>query len=224
MFRALASLLKSESFMKTIVVRFGEMLAKDEWLFSQSWATIDGVPDLDRIRQPFYDEDRAVNTIEQDIRRMLAEHLTVHPAPDIPGTLVLMSLVKDAERIGDYSKNIFELGIMLRGVKMPLMKYYDRLAATRNRLIENFPPLRQAFAESDEALAGAVLKSYETIKDTCNGILKDLVDDDLPTKEAVASALLSRYLKRVNSHMSNIASGLTNPLDKIDFVRGGILE
>ncbi|MEE8354118.1 MAG: PhoU domain-containing protein [Dehalococcoidales bacterium] len=224
MFRALASLRKSESFMRAIVGKFGEMLAKDEWLFCQAWATIDGAPDLDKVRQPFYDEDRAVNAIEQDIRRMLVEHLSVHPAPDIPGTLVLMSLVKDAERIGDYSKNIFELGIMLRGVKMPLMKYYDRLAATRDQLVENFPLLRQAFAESDETLAGTVLKSYGTIKNTCNGILKDLVDDDLPTKEAVASALLSRYLKRVSSHISNIASGLTNPLDQIDFVRGSILE
>lgn len=224
MFRALTSLRKSESFMRAIVAKFGEMLAKDEWLFTQAWATIDGAPDLDKIRQPFYDEDRAVNAIEQDIRRMLTEHLSLNPTPDIPGTLVLMSIVKDAERIGDYSKNIFELGIMLRGVKMPLMKYYDRLATIRNQLIENFPLLRQAFAESDESLAGAVLQSYGTIKDTCTSILKDLVEDDLPTKEAVASALLSRYLKRVSSHMSNIASGLTNPLDQIDFVRGNILE
>ncbi len=224
MFRALMSLRKSESFIRAIVARFVEMLAKDEWLFTQAWATIDGAPNLDKIQQPFYDEDRAVNAIEQDIRRMLAEHLSVHLAPDIPGTLVLMSLVKDAERIGDYSKNIFEVGIMLRGVKMPLMKYYDRLATTRSQLIENFPLLRRAFAESDETLAGAVLKSYVPIKEACNGILKDLVNDDLPTREAVASALLSRYLKRVNSHMNNIASGLTNPLDKIDFVRGGILE
>jgi len=224
MFRSWISFRKSESFMRTIIAKFGEMLVKDEWLFNQSWATIDGTPDLGQVKQPFYDEDRAVNAIEQDIRRMLAEHLSVHSAPDIPGTLVLMSLVKDAERIGDQSKNIFELGIMLRDVEMPKMKYYDRLVATRKQLLENFPPLRQAFAESDETFATEVLKSYETIKDACTSILKNLVNDDLPTKEAVASALLSRYLKRVNSHMSNIASGLTNPLDQIDFVRGSILE
>ena len=224
MFRALTSLRKNESFMRSIVTRFGEMLAKDEWLFTHAWATIDNTPDLDKVKQPFYDEDRTVNGIEQDIRRMLAEHLSVNPTPDIPGTLVLMSLVKDAERIGDQSKNIFELGIMLLDVDMPKMKYYNRLLATRKQLLENFPPLRRAFAESDETLAADVLKCYGAIKDNCTGILKDLVNDDLPTNEAVATALLSRYMKRVGSHMSNIASGLTHPLDQIDFVRGSILE
>jgi len=40
----------------------------------------------------------------------------------------------------------------------------------------------------------------------------------------VATALLSRYLKRINSHISNFATGIVYPLDEIDFVRGDILE
>ena len=135
-----------------------------------------------------------------------------------------MSLIKDAERIGDYSKNIFELGIMLGGTRVQDMKYFGRLSATRQKIADSFPLLQRAFAESEEGAARAILDSYEGIKGECNGILKDLFADDLPGREAVATALFCRYLKRVNSHVTNIASGLTYPLDQIDFVRGGILE
>jgi phosphate uptake regulator len=224
MFRALRSIRKSESFMKTVLGRFGEMLADDEFLFTQAWQSVMGEMNLDEARQPFYDKDREVNAIEQDIRRMLAEHLSIHPSPDVPGSLALMSLVKDAERIGDYSKNIFELGIMLGGMRVQDMKYFSRLSATREKIAGNFPLLQRAFAESEESAARAILDSYEGITGECNSILNDLFADDLPAREAVATALFCRYLKRVSSHVTNIASGLTYPLDQIDFVRGGILE
>ena len=81
-----------------------------------------------------------------------------------------------------------------------------------------------AFLESDTNIARKILKEYAPIKGECNGILRDLFSEELPTREAVATALLSRYLKRINSHMSNIASGIIYPLDQIDFVRGDILE
>jgi len=73
-------------------------------------------------------------------------------------------------------------------------------------------------------MAKNILKEYAPIKDECNSMLRDLFSEQLSTREAVATALLSRYLKRTNSHMSNIASGIIYPLDQIDFVRGDILE
>ena len=41
---------------------------------------------------------------------------------------------------------------------------------------------------------------------------------------AVVTALISRYFKRINSHLCNIASGIIYPLNEIDFVRGDIFE
>jgi len=223
MLKQVMALWKSESFMKRVVEKFGEMISDDEYLFTCAWEVFMGQAVIDQIKQPFYDKDISVNNGEREIRRMLVEHLSLHPRHDISGSLVMMSLVKDAERIGDYSKNIFEVGIMLEG-KVKEMKYLERLSSLHRKIADRFPQLKMAFLESDTNIARKILKEYAPIKGECNGILRDLFSEELSTREAVATALLSRYLKRINSHMSNIASGIIYPLDQIDFVRGDILE
>lgn len=223
MLKEVMALWKSESFMKRVVEKFGEMISDDEYLFTHAWEVFMGQAVIDQIKQPFYDKDMSVNNGEREIRRMLVEHLSLHPRHDISGALVMMSLVKDAERIGDYSKNIFEVGIMLEG-KVEEMKYLERLSSLHKKIAARFPQLKMAFLESDTNIARKILKDYAPIKGECNRILHDLFSEELSTREAVATALLSRYLKRINSHMSNIASGIIYPLDQIDFVRGDILE
>lgn len=223
MLKQVMALWKNESFMKRVVEKFGEMISDDEYLFTRAWEVFMGQAVIDQIKQPFYDKDISVNNGEREIRRMLVEHLSLHPRHDISGSLVMMSLVKDAERIGDYSKNIFEVGIVLEG-KVKEMKYLERLSSLHRKIADRFPQLKTAFLESDTNIARKILKEYAPIKGECNGILHDLFSEELSTREAVATALLSRYLKRINSHMSNIASGIIYPLDQIDFVRGDILE
>ena len=217
------ALWRGERFMKKVVEKFGEMLSDDEYLFTQAWEVFTGQAVVDQIKQAFYNKDIAVNSREREIRRMLVEHLSLHPRHDISGCLVMMSLVKDAERIGDYSKNIFEVGIMLEGA-IKDMKYLERLSSTQRKIADRFPQLKRAFLESDANIARRILKDYAPIKGECNSMLRDLFSEQLSTREAGATALLSRYLKRINSHMSNIASGIIYPLDQIDFVRGDILE
>jgi phosphate uptake regulator len=223
MLRQIIALWKGESFMKKVVGEFGEMLSDTEYLYTHAWEALTAQAVIDRIPQPFYDRDMAVNSREREIRRMLVQHLSIYSKPDISGCLVMMSLVKDAERIGDYSKNIFEVAVMLQGA-IREMKYSERLCSTQRRIADRFPLLKRAFLESDEKAARKLLKDYAPIKDECNTILSDLLSEELPTREAVATSLLSRYLKRINSHISNIASGIIYPLDQIDFVRGDLLE
>jgi phosphate uptake regulator len=149
---------------------------------------------------------------------MLAEHLSINPKQDVSGCLVMMSLIKDAERVGDYSKNIFELAMMLEGETKD-MKYMDRLAAVQEKILNNFEPLRRSFLESDEDLANEVLQTYPQIKDECKNMLNDIFSDTLSVREAVSTTILSRSFKRINSHICNIASGMVYPMHKIDFVR-----
>ena len=223
MLRQIITLWKGESFIKRVIEGFGEMLSDLEYLYTHAWDAFIGKLVIDEVRQPFYDKDGAVNRHEREIRRMLAEHLSIHPRHDISGCLVTMSLVKDAERIGDYSKNMFEVAVMLEGIAQE-MKYFERLSSPQRKIADHFPLLRKAFLKPDENAAKKILKNYVPIKGECNKILSDLLSEELSTREAVATALLSRYLKRINSHMSNIASGIVYPLDQIDFVRGDLLE
>jgi len=223
MLKQLIAIWKQEPFVKKMVEKFGEMLSDGEYAYNCAWQVFLGKAITEQLQRECHEKDTAINSHEREIRRILLEHLSLHPKHDVSGCLVMMSMVKDAERIGDYAKNIFEVGIMMEGSSKD-MKFLERLSATQSKIAEHFPKLRKAFLESDHDLANQLLDEYAPIKSECNSILHDLFSEQLPTREAVATALISRYLKRINSHMSNIASGIIYPLDQIDFVRGGILE
>lgn len=223
MLRELITVWKHQSIMTKVVEEFVQMLKDAEYVFSNSWGALQGRLSIEEIAKPIHEKDKSVNKGEREIRKLLVEHLSVNPRQDVSGCLAMMSLVKDAERIGDYSKNIFDLAVVLKGHARD-MKYFGRLAAIQRKLEGSLTKLAQAFQANDEPLAKQILADYTSVKEECSTVLQDLFQDTLETKEAAATALLSRFLKRINSHISNIASGLIYPIDQIDFVRGGILD
>ena len=223
MLKELIAVWKKQPLMKKVVAEFGKMIQDDEYVFSNAWGVLEGKLSHEASTKEIHEKDKSVNKREQEIRRMLLEHLSLNPGQDVSGCLVMMSLVKDAERIGDYAKNIFDLGVILKGHAKD-MQCFGRLDTIHGKLENHLNQLEQAFSSGDEKVAKEILNDYTPLKNECSQILNDLFSQELATREAVATALLSRFLKRINSHISNIASGLVYPLDRIDFVRGGILE
>jgi len=219
----LINMWKGSSLMKKALARFNDMLNNGEYLFTEAWRVLSTQEQIERIPQYFYDKDIEVNEQEKEIRRLIFEHLSIRPQHDTSGCLALMSLVKDAERIGDYSKNIFEVGVMYKGTIKDI-KYFQRLSSSHKSIDDNLSRLAEAFLKSSGKLAEAILKDYITMKRECDKILYEMFQEELNTKEAVVTALISRYFKRINSHLSNIASGIVYPLNEIDFVRGDIFE
>jgi phosphate transport system protein len=217
------NMLRGSTLIKRALDEFVTMIGNCEYLYNEAWRVLSTQDDIEKIPQYFYDKDIEVNQQEKEIRRLLFEHLSIRPKHDVSGSLALMSLVKDAERIGDYSKNIFEAGILYKGTVKGI-KFFDRINETQKNIAANFPILQEAFKKSDENLAKKILNSYPTIKRECDKILYALFDAELSPNEAVVTAMLSRYFKRINSHVSNIASGIVYPLNEIDFVTGDILE
>ncbi|MCH8936264.1 MAG: PhoU domain-containing protein, partial [Gemmatimonadetes bacterium] len=60
-------------------------------------------------RTQIYKQDVKVNKLERKIRKQVIAHLSIAGnSADVPYSLLLMSLVKDVERIGDYAKNLAE--------------------------------------------------------------------------------------------------------------------
>ncbi len=54
-------------------------------------------------------KDKEVNKYEQEVRRKVMTHCTLQGSEELPGGMVLVSIVIDIERIGDYCKNILDL-------------------------------------------------------------------------------------------------------------------
>jgi len=223
MLKEIISFWKGETFMSGVVSEFGEMISDAEYVFTKSWAALKSDEDPEAAKQSIYEKDKAVNHKERDIRRKLIKHLSINPKEDTSGCLAIMSLVKDVERIGDYSKNIYDLRVML-GKSISQMKYAPQITSIESKIATHFPLLKKAFLDSDEKIAKEILADYLSIKESTNKLLTELFNDDLPTQEVLATTLLSRYLKRINSHISNVSTGIICPIDQIDFVRGDLLE
>jgi len=188
MLREIIGVWKHHQFMGKVVHEFGQMLKDDEYVFSNAWNAIDGQVQTEAVKQLIHEKDKSVNKREREIRRMLMEHLSINPGQDVSGCLVMMSLVKDAERIGDYSKNIFDLAVVLKQ-DAKQMKYFGKLVSIHDKLEAQIGQLEKAFLDGNQDISQAILKEYAPIKDSCSRILNDLFTETLSTKEARTSVI-----------------------------------
>lgn len=162
--------------------------------------------------------DKEMNRLHRDVRRKVYEHLSLTGTHDLYYSLVLLSVVDDTERVGDYDKNIAEI-ITLVPRRLDFGKYTERFNNLWKRTNEFFDATLTAFREDDEARARFVLENYGELSDTCDDTIDEILatDSDVIQRDLVSLILLVRFFKRVNAHLKNIASTLTNPFHQIGY-------
>ncbi|HVS04360.1 MAG TPA: PhoU domain-containing protein [Thermoanaerobaculia bacterium] len=157
--------------------------------------------------------DDRVDEGERLVRRSILEHLSVAPQHDLVASLVLASMVQDAERIGDFARGLGEL-IPLAGSPRG-GPFADRLRAAAGRIRPLFGLCEEAFREDDSEKARVVVTSHLEIKQELGDITRDVAASDLTADMAVVYAIAARVLRRVSAHLSNIASSVVQPYDRI---------
>ena len=193
---------------------FGQMLDAGRHVFDTAANAFLGGTDLEVIRRDLFDTDKRINRAEQQIRREIVVHATVHGASVFPACLVLMSIVKDAERVGDYAKNIFDLAELTPNP--PAGEFQDDLIKLKDRISNLMASCREAFDKQDKEHGSRLIKEGLVIEDHCDQQIAELIkqqDRDLGTTYALAY----RYFKRVCSHVFNVATSIVQPVDKLDF-------
>jgi phosphate uptake regulator len=159
--------------------------------------------------------DKRINKIEQAIRRELVVHVAVSEKVDYPLCLTLMSLVKDAERIGDYGKNIFDLAVECPGFPGDPMS--ADTVAVKDRVSRMLAKMRSLYESQDMDQANAFLIEADEIQDHCDAQVTRLLGDASLSNMPVAAALMYRYIKRVMAHSMNVVTSIVMPLDKLDY-------
>lgn len=218
MLRKLYSALTSERTLDRAFEDLTRMLEHGCWMFERANAVLHSQEDADDVRQPLYDRDQAINELERSVRRKLLRHLTVNPGHDVAICLALMSVTKDAERIGDYCKNVFEVGIWYRqGFHVPA--YQEPLDRTAEDMTSLFQQVISATRDSDETRATEAIRSAQRIRATCEKLIRKLLREEhaIEFHEAVAYSLLARHYKRVAAHLANIATAVLGQLEDLDF-------
>lgn len=220
MFKEIINAFRSRDVVRDMAVKIGDMLTDGKWMFGQASAVLLRKESWDDVSEALYEKDKQINAVERDIREQIVTHLSlaVPGQANVVPCLALMSVVKDAERIGDYCKNIFEVGKFYRDPYRH-REFIEPLEEMRMSLFDLFDVVREAFLDIDSEKAEQCLNKTGAIGKQCDILIQQLLSlqGDFDSDEAVAYVLLSRHYKRVSSHLSNIATSVVSTVPLIDY-------
>ncbi len=218
MIKGLVDSWNSSGLMGRMFECFKGMLEDTRWMFDTSVKSVfGGVADKETTRK-LQGTDVMVNQAERRIRRQIIEHLTLKPGVDVEASLVLMSVVKDVERIGDYCKNIYELCELVQSCRVDLSdEDMARFSDLGDKVAVLFDKTVLSFADASKLTAFEVVKSERTLTGECEEQIRRIAASKLPPNRAVGFTLLVRSFKRVTSHLGNIATSLVMPVDQLDY-------
>lgn len=159
-------------------------------------------------------QDEIINQREQAIRRAVLEHLLSDPREELALSLVLISIVQDAERCGDLAKSIAKAADLASAPRMG--RHVDALRPIRDRVQSAFPRVRRSFIVGDAKVGRTVMDEHTQTKTDVAAYLAELASaDDVSSNEAVVLAISARMIGRTSSHLSNIISAVALPFDQI---------
>ncbi len=215
MFEKLRMLWKGDAPLEEQYREFGKMLNLDRELYDEVVNALQSGANLRELEDTIYRGDIQINKLERKIRKQLVLHLSANPGVEITSCLILMSIVKDAERLGDLCKNLYESAIMW-GQPISNLSYAAKINEFQLYVSEAFGSTIEAFDAEDDAVAGEIIQDEVKWNKRFDSFLVELSESDIPAKEAVCTTLLVRNFKRIQAHLSNIASSVVLPLHRID--------
>ena len=165
--------------------------------------------------------DEEINQYHRDIRKKVVTYYSVSKdVTNINSGLVLINMVVDIERVGDYTKNILDLA-KYYPKKLRSEKVSEDLKIIEQAVIERFQNTVKAVEEMDEIAAKELIKSYRSdLGKLSDNLVASSISGDLKIGEehmASSMVLYARYLKRIGAHLKNITSVVINPLESIGY-------
>jgi phosphate transport system protein len=216
MFKELLGLLKSSNAIALMGADFSRMLKISHEITlaaGQNFFGEEGGEGHEEIRK----RDIAINKLERGVRKQVIAHLTLSPSPaEVPYCLLLMSIVKDVERIGDYAKNLAEVRLE-GGAPIPDDELGTELRDIRRIVEGTFARVDEVFASSDAEVANALIEEGRTVTRRCDALLGKVARSDHDAATATSVVLGARYYKRIGAHLLNVLSGVVMPLHKLDY-------
>lgn len=214
MFEWIKALRSQPSGLDEIMQYFEQMLEDGRHTFDAASNSLFGGTDPATIKEDLWATDKRINANERRIRRRLMTHSAVHGRTEFPVCLALMSIVKDAERIGDFSKNLFDLANLGVGIDADSKNDLIKMKDTISRLLAKS---RNIYETQDEDGARIFIAECEAIGKHCDVKMDAMCMREEGDGKLAATALAYRYLKRISAHSMNIITSVVMPLDHLDY-------
>ena len=224
MFRELISIFRGDNPLGRMGDNFTKMLSLTRDQTVRAGEIFFSKPPSPEERTQIYKQDVKVNKLERKIRKQVIAHLSIAGnSADVPYSLLLMSLVKDVERIGDYAKNLAET-LDVSGAILPDDDTVAELREIRNGIEGTFEAVAEVFAQSDEEEAVALIRQGRDMSHRCDALIDRIAKGDYDAATTVAVTLGTRFYKRIGAHLLNILSGVVMPLHKLDYYDEKVLK
>tara|TARA_B100001093_G_scaffold303876_1_gene289786 strand:- start:70 stop:744 length:675 start_codon:yes stop_codon:yes gene_type:complete len=165
--------------------------------------------------------DEKINDYHREIRKKVVTYYSVSKdVTNIDSGLVLINIVVDIERIGDYSKNILDLAKHYPK-KFVSEKFSEDLRIIETAVLDRFSTTIDAVENMDEEIASGLIESYRNdLGKLSDKIVASSISGDVEIgkeNKTASVALYARYLKRIGAHLKNITSSVINPFESIGY-------
>ena len=218
MFRKILNLFHRDNLLKQALNESYIMLEIDREMVQESIYSL-RKRDTSELKINIIEKDLMINEYEKEVRKKVLIHLTISGTKDVNPGLVLVSIIIDIERIGDYTKNIVELAVN-HPRKLDGGIFEKDLVLVEEQLIGMFDQLMTALKDSDIELGRTIMNEASIItKKTDNWVFMLFKGQGIPENsiDAICLALYIRYLKRICAHLRNIATSIVNPFHRIGY-------
>lgn len=221
MFKTILKAHEEHTFSLAIIEEFLTMVEKSEEMLEYTFKILVKGGKGNRAEENIYLKDQAINFTERSIRKRILVHLSVNPNANLPEYLALVSIAKDAERLGDYVKNMYELKQLLDKSNSDSPLFEKLFVEIGDQLLVHFKAVSAAFRSSDRDAALLAINRGNEIARTCEQFIVTVIETENNVSRAVLLALGARYMKRIARHLGNIASSVVNPMPDLDFATVG---
>ena len=219
-FKDLVTIWNSEDSLSQAWTSSNEMLHLSHEMFTDSVNALRS-GEKNKVIKSIKLRDEEINQYHREIRKKVVTYYSVSKdVTNINSGLVLINMVVDIERVGDYTKNILDLA-KYYPKKLRSEKVSEDLRIIEQAVIERFQNTVKAVEEMDEIAAKELIKSYRSdLGKLSDNLVASSISGDLKIGEehmASSMVLYARYLKRIGAHLKNITSVVINPFESIGY-------
>ena len=218
-FREIVNLWKSEDLLSQAWDESYKMMTLSNEIFTQAIKYLREGENMKTIKT-LKKRDSEINMFQKDVRRKVVTHYAIsQDLNDLPNGLVLLNMVVDIERVGDYTKNILDLALNHPDT-IRSEDFSEDLAEIEQEVILRFNKTIEAINAQDEKVAQSLMLSYKDVVKVSDQIVNGCISGEIKQgneSKTVALALYARYLKRIAAHLKNISTILVNPFEAVGY-------
>lgn len=182
-----------------------------------------GTPD---VLESILDKDRKLNRAERRIRKRVIVHLvTGDGGGRVLNALLLMNIVRDLERVGDYAKNLSQI-FQDGGAPVPPVgdPEADVLRELRHEVEAMAVATGPAFLASDPVASARWIRQGKALCRRSDELITAVAGGSRDAGATTTLVLAARYYKRIAAHLMNVLTGVVMPLHKLDFYDESVID